>query len=163
MSSKSELLALINTANGTAYLDTEIGLDAPAVIKGAAAGQPNSTVTVRGQAAAGYTGQQTFSYKRLDLESVFSTVTLVAHGPRANASVADILDDIATQTGVVIPAEDMVAETVDFLQSSYTLKAAAGSFKWIGQVKIQLVVDLVDIEPSLQTTTLSGFDAPVLA
>ncbi len=163
MSSKSELLALINSANGTSYAEADMTFDAPAVIEGAAAGASDTNVTVHGVAAQGYTGQQTFSYKRLDMETVFGSVTLVAHGPRANAGSADIIDDIATQTGVVIPMEDVQDEVVDFLQSAFILKAAATSLKWKGQVLVSLVVDLVDIEPTLQTTEQAGFTAPVLA
>lgn len=163
MSSKALLLALINTANTTSYTDVQVAIGNPVVIDGAQAGEANTTVTVSGKPEAGFSGSKDLTYKRLDLAQQFLGKTLAAAGPATNATSEDILDDLEAQYALGIEAADIVVEVVDFSSGTYTLKANPNSFKWIGQVAVNVSLDTVDIGPSLATTDLPGFEYATLA
>lgn len=164
MSAILELLALLNTANGRSYTDSQVEFGVPAVIEGAQAGQPNTTVTVSGIEAAGYTGSKELTYKRLDLAQTFSGRTLESKGPETAGTLQEVLDDIFAATAVRIYPEDLEnGAAVDFTQASVTLTAKATSLKWLGSVVVNTSVDLRDISSEITTSELPGFEYPELA
>ncbi len=164
MSAKTELLALLNTANTTSYTEAQVSFGNPVNIAGAEAGQPNTKITVSGIEAAGYTGSKELSYVRLDLTKTFEGHPLTSAGPESGGTLQEVLDDIFTATGVRIEAEDLTnAADVDFTQPSVTLTAKGTSVKWTGSVVVTTSTDLRNIEPSIVTTTLPGFEYPTIA
>lgn len=164
MSAKTELLALLNTANSTSYTEAQVSFGNPTNIAGAEAGQPNTKITVSGIEAAGYTGSKELSYKRLDLAKTFEGHPLTSAGPETAGKLQEVLDDIFAATGVRIEAEDLTnAADVDFTQPSITLTAKGTSVKWTGSVVVTTSTDLRNIEPSIATTTLPGFEYPTIA
>lgn len=166
MSNITELLGYINAKNGTSFTEAQLTIGAPAAIEGALEGQRNTTVEVTGVGLQGYTGSKTFNYFRLDLAKAFEGVVggLVAYGPRDVGTSVDLLDDIKTQTGVDILASDIVNEAVDFSAGgTYTLKAAPGNLKWIGEVVVTISLDQTDINDSLTQGDLDGFVYPTIS
>ena len=166
MSYVTDLIGFINAKNGTSYTEAQLSLAAPAAIGGAGEGERNTSIVVTGVNAQGFTGSKTINYFRIDLAKAFEGVVggLNAKGPRDTGRSTDILDDIFAQTGVQLEAADIVDEAVDFSAAGvYTLKAAAGNLKWIGQVEVNITLDLVDIEPTLANGDVDGFTAPVIS
>lgn len=164
MSAIQELLSLLNTANSTSYTEAQVSFGNPANIAGAEAGQPNTKITVSGVEAVGYTGSKELSYVRLDLTKTFEGHSLVSKGPETGGKLQEVLDDIFTATGVRIYPEDLTnAADVDFTQASVVLTAKGTSVKWTGSVEVATSTDLRNIEPSIVTTTLPGFEYPTIA
>ena len=165
MSYITDLIGFINAKNGTSYTEAQLSLAAPAAIEGAQDGERNTSIVVSGVNAQGFTGTKTVNYFRLDLTKTFEGVAggLNAKGPRDTGRSTDILDDIFAQTGVQLEAGDIVDEAVDFSAAgTYTLKAAPGNLKWVGEVAVSITLDLVDIEPTLANGDVDGFTAPVI-
>lgn len=159
MTSIEALLALLNSANSKAYTLEQITFGAPADIVEAGVGEPNTTVTVTGVEAKGYTGSKVLSYKRLDLTTQFEGHTLESYGPAENGTLAEVLADIKAQTGVEILAEDLSNDSVvDFSQPTLLLSAKAGSYKWTGTVTVNTRTDLKDLNSDITVATLPGFE-----
>lgn len=164
MSAIQELLALLNTANSTTYTEAQVSFGNPTAVAGAEAGQPNAKITVSGKEDAGYTGSKELSYIRLDLTKTFEGHALTSKGPETGGKLQEVLDDIFTATGVRIEAEDLTnSADVDFTQAKVVLTAKGTSVKWTGTVEVATSTDLRNIEPSITTTTLPGFEYPTIA
>ena len=158
MSSKTELLALLNTANGTHYTEAQVSFGAPAVAAAPDADH-NTEITVSGVSAAGYTGSMALKYKRLDLATQFVGHPQSSSGPETGGTLQEVLDDIFAATAVRLYPEDFSnSASVDFSQPSITLTAAATSLKWVGSLVVTTTVDLRDISASIATDTLPGFE-----
>lgn len=164
MTSIEALLALLNTANTKTYTASQVTFGNPSNIVEAEEGQPNTHITVTGVEAQGYTGSKELSYIRLDLTKQFEGHPLESFGPAEGGTLAEVLADIKTQTGVEILAEDLSNPAdVDFTQASVTLTASATSVKWIGSVVVTTRTDLKDLATDITVATLPGFEYQVIA
>lgn len=156
MSTLTELLALVNTANGTNYDASHVAFAAPAVVDH---NGKNTSIVVTGKAGGGRTGSKTLYYTRLDLAQQFTGHPLTSSGPATGGTLAEVLADIATATGVSIDAGDLSnAADVDFSAGTVTLTAKADSLKWVGSVVVTLTTDAIDINSELTVDELAGFN-----
>lgn len=95
-----------------------------------------------------YTGNTVLEYNRYDLGDVFDQILLDITPP---TTVKSILDEIVEKTGIVFDDQDFENERVD--SSTYILKAAVSSKRWVGEVSVTLGADIIGVHISQWLTT----------
>lgn len=139
-SSKELLVGIINKTCRKEFLPSQLIFDAPVAITG----NKNTEVSLR-SVGVGFFAGTTIRYNRLDLATMFQGVSIhIADGTYANTM--DIVQDINQTFALMMGADDVVVETVNWsVDNKYILKAAPGSLVWTGQVEV--VMDAPAVEP----------------
>lgn len=119
----------------------------------------NTQVTAHGVLEKGYSGSQTFQYRRPDLGLLFKDVIVTVVIPHHNATTEDIVAELNKQFDKLdLYVGDMVHEPVPDGATSYVLKADPTSLYYIGQVEVIVERILLDISKDFTVTALQGFD-----
>ena len=166
----TQLIGLILAANpevATPYSETNLTHADPVVL---AEGTKNTSVVVSGKSSAGFSGNVTFTYNRLDIAQ--QLVTLGQSTPLLHVANDGVVDGVVSSaslltafqavTGVELQLEDIVVEDIVLTDApavvDYTLKIKDTSLKYVGQVAVQLTEDSQDISAELTNTDLNGFN-----
>ena len=166
----TQLIGLILAANPAATTPfSEVNLDHadPVVLS---EGTKNTSIVVSGKPTAGFSGNVTFTYNRLDIAQ--QLVTLGQATPLLHVANDGVVDGVVSSaslltafqavTGVELQLEDIVVEDIVLTDApavvDYTLKIKATSLKYVGQVAVQLTEDSQDISAELTNTDLNGFE-----
>lgn len=153
-----QIVALINQANGTTVPADAVTLDAPTPWS-AEGDYRNTEVVAHGVLEKGYSGQQPFQYRRIDLGLLFNAVIVTVVIPHHNATSEDVVDELNKQFSELdLVAGDMIHEPVPDDATSYTLRADPTSLYYIGAVEVIVERVLQDISLELTVTSLNGFD-----
>lgn len=124
----------------------------------------NTEVTVHGILEKGYSGQQTFQYRRPDLSLLFKDVIVTVVVPHHNATTEDVVAEINKQFAQLdLYYGDMIHEPVPDDATNYVLRADPTSLYYIGEVEVIVERVLVDIAKDFTVTALNGFDYAVIS
>lgn len=150
--SEKMMMDLINQDNNQSLSLAVVQLSAPSP----ATGNRNSTVTLSARPASGYVGVVPFFYDRLNLAEFFvGGLEFVGTGI---TTTADLLPLINAQYQLQMGETDIILEPI--VDGEVSLRAAPGSYLWIGEVDVVITDPLIDLEEILPVTELSGFEYP---
>lgn len=147
------MMELINQDNNQTLTLAVVQLSAPAP----ATGSRNSTVTLSARPASGYVGVVPFFYDRLDLAQFFvGGLDFEATGV---TTTADLLPLINAQYNLQMRETDIILEPIE--DGEVSLRAAPGSYLWIGEVDVVVTNPMIELEEILTVTELDGFEYPL--
>lgn len=82
-----------------------------------------------------YTGSFIYRYERLDLSEIQGSFCIDLQTP---TTVAEVLSNISTSTGVIIDPSDFDNVAIDVESSNYILQASPSSLRWVGELSLTL-------------------------
>lgn len=164
-SSKADLLALINSANGTTYLPTDLQFAAPQVVAGTWRDIPsamNTAVRVTADPASAFQGTTVVLYDRLNLAALSSLPGLRSLAP-APVTVNDLIPGLKYYNGLDFAVGELVDSAIINDGSgnlSAVLTAAPGSIGWVGSVTIPVKIGGTPLDSFAPNTALPGLNYP---
>lgn len=156
------VLDLINSDNNRSLTDEEVRIVNPQNY----VGNRNTQATVEAIDGAGYSGERTVYYNRLDLDVALRNndpeglaLMVPNDGPVDTLEVADRLNVMFEYQ---IGPDDIVLEPVDTstLPVEITIEAKTTSLAWYGSKTLTLELDRPLWEPTFSSTILGGFVFP---
>lgn len=134
---KERLLRFINVYNiPYDILITEITLGTPAVLTG----DRNTRLRIDAVPTSRFEAHRTILYNRLSLAEVFDngfSLTITEEPEHTR----DLLPLILAQFDINLAVEDIVDEVIPSGTTTYTLKAHANSYGWVGEVDVVIGVE----------------------
>lgn len=151
--SRDQVLALINRDNGLNFTFQLIEFATPQYF----GGDRNTSLEVTAIPGQGLTGSVTVTYNRLDLGLLFQDNPPAVVGNQVDTStkLADLMNDTY---GLMLEEEDIVVEPIN--GSTHLLKAAPGSYAWIGEVVVQIFAPNTPINTHVLYPHLDGYVYP---
>lgn len=160
-SGRGLLLAAINAAalGGVSFVDEDLVFVAPVVVEGEA-----YDTKVVYSAPARYEGDNEAHFNRLDLEGIFTAAGILEVKVRADAvtgtSTTDVITALNARYGLQFDETDYVIEEFAPGSESVILKAAPGSFGYVGEVVVEVVVAAIPLS-DVVNPELGALVAPV--
>lgn len=108
-----------------------------------------------------YTGVDTFQYQRMNLADLWAVIesSMSEYTLPLPTTTKKIVEDLQTLFGIVSDDNDFVIEEILDGATQYTLKAAANSLRWVGEMTLTFSDSLVTTQGAL--TTLEGIPITV--
>jgi hypothetical protein len=164
--SLTDLLNAINTANGTAFLATDLSFSNPKVVAGTWKGlssDRNSAVKATA-ASAGYQGSVVVLYNRLDLGQLANLPGITDLAVNNPAHTWDILPQLIFYTGIQFVQGDLQNLPITLNgdgTGQVQLSADPNSLGWQGSVMLNVVPGGVPLDTAATVPQLPGLNYPV--
>lgn len=157
---KDLLLDLLNRDNGTAFTFNDVVFSNPQVIINPTTFR-NTKVAINAKVGGQYVGSKVVDYHRIDIAQLLKPQYRRVIGVGVTIST-DLVPILNTRFGLQLEASDIVAEPIDTtnMPVTYRLKFQPNCYAFIGEVDLELINDLPDLEELITVNLLDGFHYP---
>lgn len=157
---KDLLLDLLNRDNGTSFTFNDVTFSAPQVIINPATFR-NTKVAISAKPGGQYVGSKVVDYHRIDIAQLLKPQYRRVIGVGVSIST-DLVPILNTRFGLQLEPSDIVAEPIDTssMPVIYRLKFQPNCYSFIGEVDLELINDLPDLEELITVNLLDGFYYP---
>lgn len=157
---KDLLLDLLNAENGTTFTFNDVMFSNPVVITNPLTFR-NTKVAINAKAGGQYFGTKVVDYHRIDVAVLFKPQYRRVVGVGVELST-DLVPILNARFGLALETGDIIAEPIDTttLPVTYRLKMAPNCYAFIGEVDLDLIQDLPDLNDLITVDLLDGFHYP---
>lgn len=160
---KDLVLAWINRDNNLSLTLEQVEFSPPEALV-VDPGLNNTRLVVSSKPGMPFSGDDTVTYLRLNIDEIIKEQYRILYVPDLGAveSTHDLIPHLNAQLGLQFEASDIIDEPVDTageLPIAFTLKMAAGSYAWLGEVPMNISAQLADL---ITVNLLTGLQYPVV-